>query len=228
MSRGRSPRKYSPADHLDFLLSALYDRMSLHDDHLADLRKSSLSDETIALQKFRSVPPHMFRHLLGYAPPKGMTSGYVIPYYDIHTGTWAPFVRMKIFPPIVRPRGTMKYLQPRNSGVRIYFPVAAVNKVLWSTADLYLIEGEKKAACVGQTGVAVVGIAGCEGWHEGGSEKLHRDFDDVGLDGRTVHLWFDDDINRNPLIHFAADRLGLALKARGVKAMTVIRAELAE
>ena len=223
--RGRSPRRYTPIDHFDFLMSVIYDRMTLHEEHLADLKKSVLNDEIIALQKIRTIPPHLISRLLGYTPPKGVTSAYVIPYYDPRGHGWMPHIRMKVFPTIVRKKSTIKYLQPRTSGTRIFFPISTVDAVLHSTDDLYVIEGEKKSLCVAQSGAPVIGIAGVEGWHEGGSERLHPDLDDVGLADRVVHLWPDGDFETNPMVHYAMDRLGLALKARGVKAMTIVRSE---
>jgi hypothetical protein len=224
--RRRARTSYTPAEHLDFLLSALYDRIELHPEHLDDLRKSALTDETIARQKIRTAPPHMIQHLLGYSPPKIVRHAYVIPYADPRGG-WMPHVRMKIFPNVERKSGTVKYLQPHHSGVRIFFPIATLDVVLHSAEELYIVEGEKKALCVAQTGAPTIGIAGAEGWHATGSDGLHPDLDDVGLDGRLVNLWFDSDIEDNPLVHYAADRLGLALKARGVKALTIVRPELA-
>jgi hypothetical protein len=225
--RRRAQKKsFTPADHLDFLLSVLYDRMALQAEHLDDLRRSALTDETIAMQKIRTVPPHMIERLLGYTPPRIVRHAYVIPYADPRGG-FMPHVRMKIFPSVERKSSTIRYLQPRRSGIRIFFPLAAVEAVLHSAEDLYLVEGEKKALCVAQTGVPVIGIAGVEGWHAADSERLHPDLDDVGLEDRVVHLWPDDDVSRNPMVAYAMDRLGLALKARGVRAMTIVRPELA-
>jgi hypothetical protein len=225
MSRRRIQKKYTPLDWLDFLLSAIYDRMTLHDPHLDDLRQSALTDETIAAARIRTVPPWMIPKLLRRSPPKGVRSAYAIPYFSPGGGLM-DVVRLKIFPSLERKRGVTKYLQAPGSAVRIYFPIMVMNRVLYSADDLLIIEGEKKSLAVAQTGAAVIGLAGCEGWHLGGSERLHPDFDDIGLDGRTVHLWFDVDIKTNPMVHYAADRLGLALKARGVKALTIVRPEL--
>jgi hypothetical protein len=104
---------------LDFLLSAVYDATRLdHPLHLSDLRRSSLSEETIRLQKISDVPPHMIDQLLGFAAPK-ITSAYLLPFADPRGG-WMEHVRMKVFPSITTENGTIKYLQPRHSGVRIY------------------------------------------------------------------------------------------------------------
>jgi hypothetical protein len=70
-------RDFTPADHLDFLLSPAYDGMSLHPEHLADLLKSGLTDATIARQKIRSIPPSMINQLAGFRVPPAVTSAYI-------------------------------------------------------------------------------------------------------------------------------------------------------
>jgi hypothetical protein len=121
--------------HLSLLLSALYDGTRLdHPGHLADLRRSSLTDETIRTQKITDVPPSMIDSLLGFATPK-VTSAYLLPFADPRGG-WMDHVRLKVFPPIATEDGTIKYLQPRRSGVRIYFPLATLDAVLRSADPL--------------------------------------------------------------------------------------------
>ena len=117
---------------------------------------------------------------------------------------------MKVFP-----TGTSKYLQPRRSGVRLYFPPATLEAVLHASDPLFLVEGEKKALSVAQEGVPTVGFAGIEGWHLAGSRTLHPDLDDVGLHARAVHVIPDADYRTNPAVHRAVRRLGEALAARG-------------
>ena len=201
--------------HLDFLLSSVYDPTRLdHPLHLADLRRSSLSDETIRLQKITDVPPSIIAELLGFAPWK-ITSAYLLPFADPRGG-WMDHVRMKVFPSIATEQGTIKYLQPRRSGVRIFFPLATLPAVLHSSEPLYLIEGEKKALSVAQLGLPAIGISGVEGWHLAGSRDLHPDLDDVGLDGRVVNLVPDADVRTNESVHRAVHRLVAALGAHGV------------
>lgn len=110
----------------------------------------------------------------------------------------------------------MKYLQPRRSGVRIFFPLATLDAVLRTAAPLYIVEGEKKALAVAQLGLPAIGISGIEGWHLGGSRDLHPDFDDVGLEGRRIHLVPDADMRTNGEVARAVQRLVNALAARGV------------
>lgn len=204
--------------HLDFLLSCIYDGSTLHPEHLADLRKSGLTDETIAGQKIRSVPPGMIDQLLGFPAPK-VVSAYLIPFPDPRGG-WMDHIRLKVFPPITD-EGTIKYLQPRRSGVRIYFPLATLDAVRHSADPLYGVEGEKKSLAVAQLGLPAIGICGVEGWHLAGSHELHPDLDDIGLRGRVVDVIPDADVRTNPAVYAAVHRLGRALSARGASARLV-------
>ena len=207
--------------HLNLLLSCIYDSDRVdHPGHLADLRKSGLTDATIRAQKITDVPPGMIDQLLGFPTPK-VVSAYLIPFADPR-GSWMDHVRMKVFPPIATEKGTIKYLQPRHSGVRIYFPLATLTAVLHSSEPLYLVEGEKKALSVAQLGLPTVGICGVEGWHLAGARDLHPDLDDVGLVDRLVNVVPDADVQTNPAVHRAVLLLGQALRARGATARLVL------
>jgi len=204
--------------NLDLLLSVIYDSARVgHTSHMADLRKSGLTDATIRTQKITDVPPGMIDQLLGFPAPK-VTSAYLLPFPD-PCGGWMDHVRMKVFP---TEDGTIKYLQPRRSGVRIYFPLMTLDAVLHSSDPLYLIEGEKKSLSVAQLGLPAVGICGVEGWHVAGARDLHPDLDDVGLRGRVVNVVPDADVRTNPAVHRAVHNLGRALAARGAIAQLVL------
>jgi hypothetical protein len=106
-------------------------------------------------------------------------------------------------------------LQPKRSGVRIYFPVATLGPVLHSADPLYVVEGEKKSLAVAQLGRPAIGICGIEGWHAAGVRELHPDLDDVGLRGRVVKVVPDADARTNPAVAAAVQALGRALHGRG-------------
>jgi uncharacterized protein DUF3854 len=199
--------------HLELLLSAVYDG-AVAPAHQADLHQSSLTDDTIARQKIRSIPPAMIARLLGFESPQAR-SAYLIPFPDPRGG-WLDHVRMKVFPPIETETGTIKYLQPRRSGVRIYLPLATLDAVLRTADPLYVVEGEKKALAVAQLDHPAIGICGIEGWHVADNAALHPDLDDVGLRGRVVNLVPDADVQTNPAVARAVQRLVTALHARGV------------
>lgn len=205
--------------HLEFLIS---DAMpgSLAPPHVADLQKSGLTDETSREHRLRSVPLAMIGPLLGF-PALKVEHAYVIPFPDPRDG-WLDHVRLKVFPSIVTDAGTIKYLQRRRSGVRIFFPLATLRAVLRSTDPLYLVEGEKKALAVAQTGLPTVGVCGIEGWHIAGTRELHPDLDDIGLADRTVYVVPDGDWKTNPHVARAVRDLGAALQRRGAEARQLL------
>jgi len=206
--------------HLDFLLAEIYASSDLHPEHRADLQKSGISDPTSKLQKIRTIPPHMIDQLLNF-PALKVTSAYLLPFADPQRGGWMDHIRMKVFPVIATETGTIKYLQPKRSGVRIYFPLAVLDAVLHSNEPLYVIEGEKKSLAVAQLGLPAVGLCGIEGWHAARSKDLHPDLDDVGLAGRVVKVIPDADYRTNPAVHDAVHGLARALSARGATAYLV-------
>jgi hypothetical protein len=208
---------------LEFLMSPVYSG-ALHPLHLADLRKSTLSDETITASGIRSVPPNMIAQLLGFDMP-GVTSAMLFPFAD-PAGGWMDHVRMKIFPVLTREKGrgsekkteTIKYLQPKASGVRLYFPLATMRAACESMETLYVCEGEKKGLCVAQRdGVPVVALCGVEGWHAGGSHELLPDFDHIVLKGRVVKVVPDGDVETNINVAGAIWHFGAALDRRGAR-----------
>jgi hypothetical protein len=207
------------AAHLDFLLSVVYESF-LDPDHLADLRRSGLTDETIRRHRIRTVPPHMIPHLLGFDPP-AVQSAYIIPFPDSR-GWFIDHIRVKVFPPYKdRSDNTVKYLQPRGAGARLFFPMATLDAVLTSDGPLWLAEGEKKALAVAQLGLPTVGFCGIEGWHSAGSRALLSDFNVIPLTGRTVELVPDGDARTNPNVERGALRFAEAIERRGARVRLV-------
>lgn len=201
--------------HLDLLISHAYDG-SLAPEHQADLRKSTLTEETIRQQFIRSVPPAMIGPLLGFDLSE-MRSALLFPFRS-PDGGFMPHARVKVFPPLTDAKGhSVKYLQPRGSAPRLYFVARCLRRVLESDEPLWVTEGEKKAACVAQLGFPVIGLTGVQGWHTKGSCLLLDDFDAIPLAGRTVELLPDNDFQTNPDVERAIRSLGHALAARGAR-----------
>jgi hypothetical protein len=221
---------------LSFLLSPIYDN-ALAPEHLADLRKSALTDETIAEQHIRSVPPATLHHtqLLGFDLP-GVRSAMLLPFCS-PDGGFMDFARVKIFPTLVKvtrdetvrwipeaeqqPRDlkheTVKYLQSKKSGARLYLVRRCLRAALESDADLWIVEGEKKALAIAQLGLPTIGICGVEGWHGRGDDHLLRDFNAIRLEGRRIEILPDGDYQTNLNVERAVRRFATALRARGAR-----------
>ncbi len=206
--------------HLAHLLSRVYDGAHAP-EHLADLRKSALTDETIATQFIRSVPPGMIPRLLGFDRP-GIRSALLFPFRSPRGG-FMDHVRVKIFPTLTDADGhSIKYLQPKGAPARLYFVAACLGEVLEGEGPLWLVEGEKKALSVAQRGLPAVGFSGVEGWHLKGDRRLLADFDAIRLRGRIVELLPDGDYHTNANVKRAVQRLGAALTMRGARPRVVL------
>jgi hypothetical protein len=206
---------------LGFLLSAIYPG-ALAPAHLADLRQSGLSDETIRLHRIRSVPPAMIGALLGFDVAR-IRSALLIPFPDPQTGGFMRHARVKVFPALRDSAGHgVKYLQPRGSGSRLFFTLRATRDVLEGGTPLWLVEGEKKALAVAQLGLPAVGFCGIEGWHVRRSRALLADFDAIRLTGRIIELAPDGDWRVNPHVERGMCRLADALERRGARVRLVV------
>jgi hypothetical protein len=201
--------------YLEHLLSRTFDG-TLAPEHLADLRKSGLTDATIAAQFIRSVPPSMIPKLLGF-DLVGVRSALLFP-FRAPDGGFMDHTRVKVFPPLTGRDGhSVKYLQPRRSPPRLYLVASCLREALEGEAPLWIIEGEKKALAVAQLGLPAVGIAGVEGWHRRGEARLLPDFDAIRLAARIVEVVPDGDVETNASVRRAVERLGDALATRGAK-----------
>ena len=208
---------------LKLLLSDIYPG-SLAPDHLADLIKSGLTSETIQCQLIRSVPPWMISKLLGFDPNE-VSSALLFPFHD-PKGGFMDHVRIKVFPTFTGRDGqTVKYLQPKGSGVRLFFPITTMEEVLEGDSPIWLVEGEKKSLAVAQLGLPSVGFCGIEGWHRKGSKDLIPDFDHINLKDRVVELVPDGDWRTNLDVRRGAENLSHALTARGAQTRFVVLPE---
>ena len=201
--------------HLALLLSAAYPR-GLAPEHLADLRKSTITDETIRAQHIMSVPPAMFGRLLGFDVPD-VRSMMLLPFLASGAG-FIGHVRVKIFPELKgKDCHSTKYLQPRGSSPRLYFVTCCMDSVLRGDGPVWFVEGEKKALSVGQLGLSAVGFSGAEGWHRSGTRTLLEDFDAIQLWRREAELLPDGDVRSNVNVADAMRRFSAALRDRGAR-----------
>ena len=182
------------------------DASAFHPEHLADLRKSGLSDETIEQSGLYSVRPNDLKHVTGLAKVESMLA---IPYSS-------EFTRYKVFPTSLKVQGKkFRYTQPKGTGVHVYVPPMARAGLHDTAIPLGIVEGEKKALKACQEGVRCVAIGGLWNWLEGG--RLTPEIQAIPWQGRPVTLYPDSDVWKRQDLIEAVYRLGQALEAEGAQ-----------
>ncbi len=158
--------------------------LSLHPTHLADLRKSGLSNETIQQAAIYSVTPVDINKKLGFNDPR-IESVMAFPYPGCDG-----FERFKLFPS----QDGKKYIQRKGTSNHLYIPCAVTSIIKDASIPLYITEGEKKALKASQDGLYSVAIGGLWSWSDGSEEKnLVSDFALIEWQGRTVYIVPDND-----------------------------------
>jgi|CXWL01.1.fsa_nt_gi hypothetical protein len=200
---------------------------SLAPEHLADLRKSGLSDETIKACGFESVRPHDIKLT-------GVESAYCLKYRNLD-GTRNCAERWKLFPPIERPEGTQKYHQAPGTAPSLYIPPLCDWPVIASDPYLPVVitEGEKKAAALCQHEIPTIGVAGTWNWRQrldSGERLVISTLDLFTWKDRPVELIPDSDCWRPEKIQALSGFFALAqeLISRRAHARFVVLPEVGQ
>ena len=189
--------------------------------HVAHLRTSGLSDQTIQVASIVSVDPEQARRL-GFARGVG---GIAFPYPDTEVevdGEVHPYTRLRVDPHQVR-RDGLKYENPLRgrlqSGLTFYpyipSSVAALRKD--SAQAVFVTEGEKKALALTQAGFPAIGLPGVHMFADPSSRQapgfkpLHPMLARWAWRGRTVYVCFDSDRTEKEGVALACERLCAAL-----------------
>lgn len=136
----------------------------MNDLILANLRESGLTDDSIARMQIRQLSPEQCQEALGmsYLPKSG---GYGIPYFSVK-GAKEGFGRVRFVPPLPLSDGKLvRYSQKKGTSTRAYLP-PFWSEAIWKDAgtDLWITEGEKKAAKACQEGLVCLGLGGVDSW----------------------------------------------------------------
>jgi hypothetical protein len=190
--------------------------VGLDPDHLADLRRSGLTDATIKAAGLYSARPGDLPRLCGRPIPDG-TSGLAFPYSE-------DFRRVKLFPPLPDADGkAIKYLQPVGSPVRAYIPSDVRPRLDDPSGRLFVTEGEKKALALTQGGFPCIGLGGVWNFRtkELPDDAMIPDLEAVPWSARIVYLVPDADAWTNENVLKAVYRLARLLEARGATILIV-------
>ncbi len=193
--------------------------LSLHPDHLADLRRSGLTDQTITAAGIRSLAPAEWPRYLSPRLAAKIQSAYLIPYPEAD-GSYpnaGGFYRVKIFPPIPDQHGhSIRYYQPAGTAPHLYLPPRARAVCADPSVPLWITEGEKKALKADQEGLACAALGGLWSWLLGG--KPIPDLDQVDWYERELLLGPDSDVWARQDLLRPVVAFGKNLEARGAKA----------
>src|SRR5262245_15072776 len=142
--------------------AVLQSRRALAPQHLADLRKSGLSDETIRACRFQTLEGDQdVSNALNWKGGGRMLGPCLaIPFLE-RDGAATGFCRLRPDYPIQPDR---RYEQPKGFPVRVYVPPPAWGLIDDQALPLLVTEGEKKACAAAQEGFATVGLCGVECW----------------------------------------------------------------
>jgi hypothetical protein len=175
---------------------------ALHPAHLADLKRSGLSDETILTAGIYTVPPREIGKMLG-GGDSGIESLLAFPYPGCDG-----YERYRVW--YQEGKSGPKYWQKYGTPNRLYLPPTLD---LEGDSPLLVVEGEKKALALAQSGFQVVGLGGVWNWCERAEgykrPKEPRPIPDLDLVNwrRTVTILFDSDGHNNLNVRLAAFRL---------------------
>jgi putative DNA primase/helicase len=175
--------------------------LHIHPEHLADLRASGLSDNTIRAAGVYSLAPTNFQQFFSgkRGVPSQIETALCFPYQGGH------FARIKLFPSL----GKMKYAQPPKTGAHLYRPFVIGN------GPVYVCEGEKKTLAARQAGLNAVGIGGVWNWLQRGTADPINDFKLVDWERLDVVLVPDSDVWARRNLMNAIYALGREIQSLG-------------
>jgi putative DNA primase/helicase len=185
--------------------------------HLAELRASGLSEETIRGAGIHSETNYdEIASLLEWKPPKKMAPVLVFPVLRAD-GTPTGYAYVKPDHPRKVADKVVKYEAPRGRPARVYVPPKTHSALEDVTTELLITEGQKKALCADQHGFRCLGLAGVWNWKDSQSEVLSNGLVMIRWDGRPVIVVFDSDAACKPRVREAEMRLAAALVAQGAR-----------
>jgi putative DNA primase/helicase len=117
----------------------------------------------------------------------------------------------------------VKYEQPAKLAIHLDVNPYAWEWVTNPAYELAITEGEKKADALVSVGVPAITLTGVWCWQREG--KPLPEWDDVPLQGRTVHLVFDNDVATKEPVQEALTKLTTFLRGRGANVLWTIPPE---
>lgn len=210
---------------------------ALAPNHLEQLRKSGLTEETVALAGLYSeAQSKPIAALLGWGWRNG--GALVFPFRDYDSRKQIT-ARVKPDVPRMRqkPSGAskpIKYEQAPGTGAIPYFGPRNIHKQLLDdkTQIIYWTEGEKKTLLLDQLGLAAFGLTGCHNFNDAETyrkgdgltwSKHLRKYAERYVKGRRHVIVYDSDAFDNENVMLAMQRLAGLLLQDGAESVRYVR-----
>jgi hypothetical protein len=188
----------------------------------AKLAESGLSSEAFETLKMEALPAAATARLArGFAAVPSL----LIPYFGVD-GKRTSFFRARYLasPPPSFKGEPPKYAQPSGSGVAAYLPptVAWAQVARDPRVDLFVTEGELKAAAAAYAGLPTIGLGGVFNFQSAkDGVAFLPELEAIDWRRRTTFVIFDSDFSTNAQVMVALNRLVARLTARGALARIV-------
>ncbi|MDE2100457.1 MAG: DUF3854 domain-containing protein [Patescibacteria group bacterium] len=189
---------------------------------LKDLARSALDEDDYKRLKYEALTRDETMELTNGRWP---ARSYKIPYIDPLTNKPTKFFRLRFLDQCNHKGKEVRYWQPVDEAPHAYFaPGIDWPKVLAdTTVEIWMTEGEKKAASLCKHNVPCIGLGGVWNWKSNARRQpLIPDLMMVQLTGRSVKLCFDSDPEPKPLVTGALESLGHILEQRGATVYQVV------
>lgn len=195
--------------------------LSLQKRTLADLARSGLDAD--AARKMRVKP--LDANAVSRLTEKYSVPAYEIPYFEL-TGKPNCFSRLRFLAPTrgFAARKDQRYWQPAGSPIKAYLPPFAdwVAIAADPEVEIYITEGEKKAAAATLAGFPTIGLGGVWSWRsKKRCQSFLPDLLEVNWKNRRTTLVFDADPEPKPEVNAALRALARELTQRGSMVTTV-------
>jgi hypothetical protein len=204
--------------------------VTLFPQHLAKLRGSTFTDETIAGEgdAWSSIddPVEAQRILNWDKPAKSLGPCLKIRFRNID-GSLNCFARLRPDNPrIDRDGKPIKYEQPAETPSRAFFPAAAIKRLRTLFDPIALTEGELKAVAMTRAGIPTIGLTGLwNAFKKGSDESVDRELIDdlhqIDWFARVVLIVPDFDPRHNPSVSMAAAEIARVLSGLGAEPIII-------
>ncbi len=184
--------------------------------HAAMIEASAISAEVAAARGYFTATRKAELAALGFGVAQRNVPALVSPIHGVD-GELRTY-QSRPDHPRIKDGKPLKYETPRGSRMCLDVPPAALSRLADPAAPLIITEGARKADAAVSAGLCCVALLGVWNWrgrNEQDGLTALPDWESVALNGRTVCLCFDSDVNEKPAVYAALKRLKAFLESRG-------------